>query len=92
MSLRFEWHDKKAIANKKKHGITFEEASTVFGDFFSITIYDPAHSVAEERFITIGMSDRNRVIVVVHTDRHNTIRIISARKAAKNEIKQYEQD
>jgi hypothetical protein len=90
MSLRFEWHDKKATANKGKHGITFEEASTVFGDSFSLTIYDPAHSVAEERFITIGMSDRNRLIVVVHTDCHNTIRIISARKAVKNEIKQYE--
>jgi uncharacterized DUF497 family protein len=61
MSLRFEWHDKKAIANKRKHGITFEEASTVFGDSFSITIYDPAHSTAEERFITIGTSDRTQV-------------------------------
>jgi len=92
MSLRFEWHDKKAIANRKKHGIAFEEASTVFGDSFSITIYDSVHSVAEERFITIGMSDRNRLIVVVHTDRYNTIRIISARKAVKNEIEQYKQD
>jgi uncharacterized protein len=92
MSLRFEWHDKKAIANKRKHGIAFEEASTVFGDSYSMTIYDPAHSVTEERFITIGMSDKHRLIVVVHTDRHNTIRIISAHKAVKNEIKQYERD
>ena len=89
MSLRFEWHEKKALTNKRKHGITFEEASTVFGDFFSMTIYDPSHSTAEERFITLGMSDRNRLVVVVHTDRHHTIRIISARKAVKNEMRQY---
>jgi hypothetical protein len=89
MSLRFEWHDEKAIANKKKRGITFEEASAVFRDSYSITIFDPAHSSIEERFITLGMSNKNRLIVVVHTDRHNTLRIISARKAAKNEIKQY---
>ena len=92
MSLRFEWHDRKAVANRRKHGIAFEEASTVFGDSFSITIYDPVHSIAEERFITIGMSNRNRLIVTVHTDRNNTIRIISARRAAGQEIKQYKRD
>ena len=92
MSLRFEWHDRKAVANRRKHGIAFEEASTVFGDSFSITIYDPVHSIAEERFITIGMSNRNRLIVTVHTDRNNTIRIISARRAAGKEIKQYKRD
>jgi len=91
MVLRFEWHDKKARLNKRKHGIAFEEASSVFGDPLSLTIYDPAHSIAEERFTTIGASFVGRLVVVVHTDRKGVIRIISARKATKNETKQYEQ-
>ncbi len=90
MALRFEWHNKKALLNKRKHRITFEEASTVFEDSLSLTIPDPAHSVCEDRFITIGTSARNRLIVVVHTDRYDVIRIISARRAVRNERKQYE--
>lgn len=91
MILRFEWNGRKAQLNKRRHGITFEEASTIFGDALSLTIPDPAHSIGEERFITIGTSIKGRLIVVVHTDRYDIIRIISARKATKNEKKQYEQ-
>lgn len=90
MALQFEWHNNKARLNRNKHGITFEEASTVFGDSLSLTIPDPAHSISEVRFITIGTSVYNRLLVVVHTDRGDNIRIISARKATRNERNQYE--
>jgi len=91
MALRFEWDSKKALSNKRRHGITFEEASTIFGDPLSITVHDPAHSIGEDRFITIGASVNNKLIVVVHTDRNDIIRIIGARKATRNERRQYEQ-
>jgi uncharacterized DUF497 family protein len=91
VALQFEWDSRKTQVNKRKHGITFEEASTVFGDALSLTIPDPAHSIGEDRFITIGTSVKNRLIVVVHTDRGDIIRIISARKVTGNERKQYEQ-
>jgi uncharacterized DUF497 family protein len=91
MALQFEWDSKKALSNKRKHGITFEEACTIFADPLSITISDPAHSIGEDRFITIGTSVNNDLIVAVHADRNDIIRIISARKAARNERKQYEQ-
>jgi uncharacterized protein len=90
VTLRFEWNRKKALLNIRKHGITFEEASTVFGDSLSLSIPDSYHSIGEDRFITIGTSAKGRLVVVVHTDRHDIIRIISARKAAKNERNQYE--
>jgi uncharacterized DUF497 family protein len=90
MSLRFEWNDKKARLNKRKHKLAFEEASTVFGDPLSLTIPDTVHSVGDDRFITIGTSDKNRLIVVVYTDNEDVIRIISARQASANEKKQYE--
>lgn len=91
MTLRFEWDSRKALLNKRKHQVTFEEASTIFGDPLSVTIPDPAHSIGEDRFITIGTSANNKLIVVVHTDRDGIIRIISARKATAGERKQYEQ-
>lgn len=91
MALRFEWDSRKALLNKRKHGVTFEEASTIFGDPLSITIPDPAHSIGEDRFITIGTSANNKLIVVVHTDRDDIIRVISARKATAGERRQYEQ-
>lgn len=91
MALQFEWDSKKAQSNKRKHGITFEEASTIFGDPLSMTIPDPAHSVGEDRFITVGTSANGKLIVVVHTERDDIIRIISARKATSNETRQYEQ-
>ena len=90
MTLRFEWNRKKALLNIRKHGITFGEASTIFGDSLSLTIPDPNHSIGEDRFITIGTSAGGRILVVVHTEQQDVIRIISARKAAKNERNQYE--
>ena len=91
MSLIFEWDDKKAVSNLKKHGISFEEASTVFGDWLAITIEDPLHSESEDRFIIIGKSELLNTLVVVHVERSDAIRIISARSATKNEQKFYEE-
>ena len=91
MAIQFEWDSNKAQSNKKKHGITFEEASTIFGDSLSVTILDPTHSIGEDRFVTIGTSANGRLIVVVHTERDDIIRIISARNATRNERRQYEQ-
>ena len=86
----FEWDPQKAITNFEKHGITFDEASTIFKDNLSLTIDDPLHSYDEERLVLIGMSYKNRLLVVVHTEREESIRIISARKAVKRERKYYE--
>lgn len=90
VSLRFEWAEDKAEQNIEKHGVSFEEAATVFGDPLSLTIEDPLHSQEEERSITIGESARAELLVVVHTDRGDAIRIISARKATRRERKDYE--
>lgn len=90
MSLKFEWDAKKARENIKKHGVSFEEASTVFGDLFALTIYDPLHSEEEDRFVTLGESEKRRLIVVSFTDRDDRIRIISARAATRRERKDYE--
>ncbi len=86
----FEWDPQKAITNFEKHGITFDEASTIFKDNLSLTIDDPLHSYDEERLVLIGMSYKNRLLVVVHTEREKSIRIISARKAVKRERRYYE--
>jgi uncharacterized protein len=91
MSLAFEWDDKKAKKNLKKHGVGFEEASTVFADPLSLTIDDPLHSQDEERFVTLGESHRRRLLVVVFTERGDKIRIISARVASPGERKNYEE-
>ena len=91
MGLQFEWDEKKAKINKRKHGITFEEASTAFADELSITIDDPLHSDDEDRLILIGQSKASKTLVVVHVERGETIRIISARKATKHEQKFYEE-
>ena len=90
MSVRFEWDEGKAGRNIEKHGVSFEEAATVFGDPLSLTIEDPAHSWDEERFVTIGGSFAHRLLVVVHTDRDDAIRIISARQATRRERRDYE--
>ena len=90
MSLKFEWDAKKARENIKKHGVSFEEASTVFGDLLALTIYDPLHSEEEDRFVTLGESEKRRLIVVSFTDREDRIRIISARVATRQERKDYE--
>ena len=88
--LKFEWAPQKAKINLKKHGVSFSEASTAFEDVLSLTIDDPLHSSDEERLVLIGMSFKNRLTIVVHTERGDNIRIISARKATKKERKYYE--
>jgi uncharacterized protein len=90
--LIFEWDKNKANSNVRSHKVTFEEASTVFKDTFSLTIDDPLHSQDENRLILLGMSHKNRLIVVIHTERDDNIRIISARKASKKERVLYERD
>lgn len=90
MGLFFEWDSNKAESNIIKHKVSFEEASTIFADNYSITIDDPIHSLSEKRFITIGLSANHRVLVVIHTKRAKKIRIISARKASTKEKQQYE--
>lgn len=91
MSIIVEWDPTKAKQNFKKHKVFFEEAATVFHDTLSSTIEDPLHSEDEERFVTIGESIQRRVLVVVHTDRGDKIRIISARLAIIHERRIYEQ-
>jgi uncharacterized DUF497 family protein len=88
--MEFEWDEDKADGNRKKHGVSFEEASTVFEDPLTLTGYDPDHSTEEDRFITVGLSVDGRIIVVSHTDRDSAIRIISARPASRREVKDYE--
>jgi hypothetical protein len=90
--LVFEWDPGKAKENIESHGIAFDEASTAFGDTFSLTIFDPRHSEQEERFILLGNSIMNRLLVIVHTERSGRIRIISARKATSKERIQYEEN
>ena len=90
MKLRFEWDEEKSKTNFKKHRVSFDEATTVFIDPFSITIPDPDHSADEQRYIDIGSSDKGRVLVVVYTERGSNIRIISCRKAILSERKLYE--
>jgi uncharacterized protein len=87
----FEWEPRKAESNLRKHGVSFSEAATIFNDELSITVYDPDHSREEDRFITIGWSNRGRLIMVSHTDRNNHIRIISAREMTQVERKAYEE-
>jgi hypothetical protein len=89
--LTFEWDANKAGVNLAKHAVSFEEAATVFGDPVSITISDPAHSQTEARFIILGRSHHGRLLVVVHTERGDNIRIVSARLASRHERKQYEE-
>jgi hypothetical protein len=89
--MQFEWNREKAQNNVKKHKVSFEEAITVFYDPLSATFNDDEHSINEDRFITIGYSSKNRLLVVAHTEKENTIRIISARFATKNERKRHEE-
>ena len=91
MPLEFEWDLRKARSNLVKHGVAFEEASTIFGDPSSLTIPDPEHSRMERRHITMGTAFNGKLLVVVHTDRGDNIRIISARRASRRECKFYEE-
>ena len=90
--MNFEWDPEKAARNLAKHGVSFEEAATVFGDPLSTTYYDPAHSVGESRYVTVGISRSGRLLIVAHTDRGENIRIISARQTTRRERKQHEED
>ena len=88
--IRFEWNKLKAMANKRKHGISFEEAQTVFYDDNAVLFDDPDHSRSEDRFIMLGMSYKLRILVVSHCERYgDVIRIISARKALRHEARYY---
>lgn len=89
--MRFEWDRNKAAANLKKHGVSFEEAVTVFYDPLSATFDDPDHSDDETRLITVGYSARNRLLVVCHTKRKGAVRLVSARRATKRERKRHEE-
>ncbi len=90
MAFIFQWNKRKARQNVRKHGVSFEEASTVFGDTLSRTVDDPLHS-DEERYVILGQSARGHLLVVVHTIRGDNIRIISARVATPRERKEYEE-
>lgn len=89
--MRFEWNPAKAAANLRKHGVSFEEARTVFFDDFAVQFFDEEHSRDEERFVMLGMSSRTRILVVCHCERASggIIRIISARKATRGEVTFY---
>src|SRR5438445_6581640 len=89
-ALRFEWDREKATSNLSKHGVSFEEAATVFYDPLAATFPDPDHSRGEDRFLTIGYSSTNRVLVVCHTDRRGGVRLISARRATRRERNRHE--
>jgi uncharacterized DUF497 family protein len=90
--MEFEWDRKKAKYNLRKHGVSFEEASTVFDDLFAAVYEDPEHSVNERRFLMIGKSVRRRLLIIAFADRNQRIRIISARLPTKNEKKSYEEE
>ena len=94
INYNFEWDSRKAHDNRNKHGITFDEATTVFRDSKALSIFDPDHSENEDRWITMGISEKGRLLIVIHTFRKEsednvTIRIISSRKATKQETQKY---
>jgi uncharacterized DUF497 family protein len=91
MALEFEWDPEKAQANQKKHGVSFDEASSAFADPLSVTIRDPDDSVGEERMLLLGRSRTGTLLVVSHTERGGRIRLISARRANRQERKHYEE-
>jgi uncharacterized DUF497 family protein len=91
IGIKFEWDPRKAASNFTKHGVSFEEATTVFRDTLAMTISDSVHSAGEDRFVTMGQSLCSRLLVVIHCDRGDIIRIISAREATSRERKSYEE-
>jgi hypothetical protein len=90
VAIQFEWDEAKARSNLRKHPVAFDEATTAFFDALSVTIPDPDHSLAEQRFLLIGTTVAGRLVVVAHTDRGSRIRIISARRATRRERATYE--
>ena len=89
MTLEFEWHARKSAANQRKHGVTFEEAKTVFNDRFALMVADPDHSADEDRWLELGLSAAGRLIVVWYIFRSGVIRIIGARAASPAEARRY---
>jgi uncharacterized protein len=89
--MNFDWDKRKASANERKHGVTFEEAASIFGDPLAITFADPDHSIAEYRYVTFGVSRLSRLLVVCHTGDSDKMRIISARMMTRQERKIYEE-
>ena len=89
--MEFEWDKSKAASNLSKHGVSFDEAQTVFDDTLYIDFYDPDHSYNEHRYIIVGQSAQNRLLVISYTERGNVIRLISARKTTRKERETYEE-
>jgi uncharacterized DUF497 family protein len=89
--MEFEWDEEKAATNLVKHGVSFEEAQTVFGDPLYVDFYDPDHSADEHRYIIIGQSRQGRLLLISYTERDNTARLISAREATRSEREVYEE-
>jgi uncharacterized DUF497 family protein len=89
--MQFQWDAVKAATNRRKHRVTFEEASSVFADPLALTFRDPDHSAGEARFLTFGISEARRLLVVAHTQRGRSIRLISARRATRSERRIYEE-
>ena len=92
MLMKFEWDEEKAKANVSKHGVSFDEAKTVFDDPLYVDFFDPDHSDDEERYIIVGHSERNRLLVVSYTERGRRTRLISAREATRQEQDAYEEE
>ena len=90
MSLDFEWDENKAAANLSKHGVSFDEARTVFDDPVYVDFYDPDHSYDEHRYIIIGQAQRGWLLIVSYTERENLVRLISAREVTRGEREAYE--
>ena len=88
--MQFEWDEEKAGANLRKHGVSFDEASTVWLDYFYIDLFDDEHSVEENRFLIVGESNAKRLLIVSYTERENKVRIISAREMTPKERRDYE--
>jgi hypothetical protein len=90
--MEFEWNPDKAAINRRKHGISFQEAATIFDDLLYLTFPDPDHSREEDRYVIIEMSGLGQLLVVSHTDRGNRTRIIGARRATRQERRVYEEE
>lgn len=90
--MDFDWDSEKATENIAKHGVTFEEAASIFSDPLAITYPDPDHSIGEERVLTFGISNQGRLLAVISVERNDTLRIISARTTTRRERGNYEQD
>jgi uncharacterized DUF497 family protein len=89
--VEFEWDNKKAAMNLKKHGVSFQEAASVFGDPLAMTFHDPDHSIGEHRLLTFGTTRTGKLVIVSHTETNGSMRIISARSVEKQERKIYEE-